>query len=1255
MLKRNLLILFLFQLLSWQGVAGQDQQDYKKGWEAFTSNNRVDARKYFNQALANPQTKSDALLSLCLLDWTEFKNDAAFDNFRQFYTSSSNPHPYLYAFSSLPFLLQSSEILPQSRIDFFEKISADPKMNGTLKAMICERLGSYYENINNFKHAKELYSKMGALSHWQVLGTFDNTSGSGFSKDWGAVSKSSRADIFKNKVDADIKWYTPTCNKPNNWFHLEYYFPLNNTITYTQTFVNSPVEQDVYLRAGNSGSLKIWINDAQISTVSEERNCDLDIYAYKIKLNKGTNRILVQIGQSEIEEANILIRLTDENANPIPGLTDSDINGDYSKSTAQPTNELLPFFAERYMEEKVRELPANPLYYYLLAEIYLHNDKAYEATKVLKKLEELTSKSTLTSYRLSEAYTRAKNRTDYEKELGNIKHLDPNSFWGLQELYNEAVKSEKYTEAEDICKKAKELYGENSVTDEWTINVASYQKRYEDVMALAKTLYKKYPSRLDYMKLNFSIEKNTSKNPKTSVAVIENYCKSYFNASALDLLSKTYIEQGNSDKGLAALKQRLDIMPYATGYWDDLASVLFRMQKYKEALAATDQIIALSPTLTGIYNYRGYIYNSLKDEPNAIENFKKSIYYGPTSYDSRSQLRLLEKKKELNELFPKNDLNELIKNAPTAKEYPQDNSIILLNDYQSVVYPEAAKEYKYEIAVKILNQAGVEDWKEYTIGYNDNTQKLLIDKVEVVKANGTKVKAETNNDNKLVFTNLEANDVLHLIYRVQDFSTGKLAKHFFDHFLLRYNIPSLINRYSILAPKDRVINYLVTNGKVEPKITEVEDMKLYQWELDKQDAVKSEPYMSALTDVVPTLYCSTIPDWKYVSDWYKDLTYSKFNMDFVLKETVATILKNKENSTPLEKAKLFYDYILENISYSNVSFLHSNFVPQKASRTITTRLGDCKDVSTLFVALCNEVGIKANLVLISTRNNGNKTMPLPSVEFNHCIAQLNLDNKTYYLELTDNKLPFGAALTIDLKSEILPIPFANEKYGDKLLSMEMPFRLKNSINRRHNITLANNDLLIARNNTYVAEMAASLRETYRDIGSEEQLKQMNQGVASDFNVPIKVIDLKFQNLENLQDSLKIDYKVEVKNILQTVAGMKILNLPWTEKISSLEVVTAESRKYTIELWSYMREDIDNEEMVINLPVGKKFVELPVDASFDCANASYKLTFDIRNPTKIIAKRVMIRKTEQVSPAEYIAFREFINRVSESDNKQYAIK
>ena len=110
--------------------------------------------------------------------------------------------------------------------------------------------------------------RMGAINKWQVLGTFDNTSGSGFSKDWGVVGKPLSSDVFKNKVDAEVKWYTPPFNKFNNWFYFDFYFVLNNTIEYAQTFVNSPVDQTVYMRTGTSGSLKIWVNDALTTSVS---------------------------------------------------------------------------------------------------------------------------------------------------------------------------------------------------------------------------------------------------------------------------------------------------------------------------------------------------------------------------------------------------------------------------------------------------------------------------------------------------------------------------------------------------------------------------------------------------------------------------------------------------------------------------------------------------------------------------------------------------------------------------------------------------------------------------------------------------------------------------------------------------------------------------------------------------------------------------------------------------------------------------
>jgi len=1255
MIKRKLRTFLLVPVLLFTGMTATQGQAYQKGWDAFAKNNRVEARTFFQQAITTGESKEDALLSLCLLDWNESKLDAAFDDFCKFYELSANPYPYLYTMSGLPFLFESNNILSQKKLEFFEKIVTNPAMNGTLKAMIYEQLGLYYEKSNNMKKAKEWYAKMGVITHWQVLGTFDNTSGSGFSKDWGALLHARTSDVFKNKVEAEVKWYTPTYNKPNNWFYFDYYFFLNSAIMYAQSFVTSPVDQDVYLRTGTSGSLKVWVNDQLVSSVSEERNCDLDIYACKIKLTKGANRLLVQIGQSEIDQANFLLRLTDENANPIQGLRDEANFTDYRKPDVQTNNELLPFFAETFHFEKAKQVPTNPLYAFMLAETYLRNDKSYEATKVLKVLQQQNPQSTLISYRLSEAYTRAKNQTDYDKEMENIKQFDPNSFYSLQESYNEAIKSEKYTIAADISKKTKELFGESITTENWDLSIASYQKKYPEVIAMAKVLYKKYPYSPEYMNLNYEVEKNISKNSKSATAVLENFCRNYFSSDALENLSKLYFEKGNPEKGLSALKQRLDIMPYATGYLDDLASLLFNKQRYKDALSVTDQMVALSPYLPGVYNTRGYIYKSMKEDEKAKESFRKSIYYGPTSYDSRSQLRLLENKKEVNELFPKIILDDLIAKSPSSKEYPQDNSLLLLNDNQLVVYPEGAKEFRYEIAIKILNKSGIENWKEYTIGYNGNSQKLIIDKSELIKANGTKVKAETNDDNVVVFSNLEVNDVLHLEYRIQDLSTGKLANHFFDRFLFQYRIPIVLNRYSILVPKNKTFNYIVQNGNIEPTISDVEDMKLYQWESNNLPAVKSEPYMSAITNIAPTLYYSSMPDWKFVSNWYHDLSNSKFNTDYVLKETVSDLLNGNETLSPLEKVKIFYNYILENITYSSVSFLHSNFIPQKASRTITTRLGDCKDVSTLFVALCHEVGIKANLVLISTRNNGNNTLPLPSVNFNHCIAQLNLDDKTYYLELTDSKLPFGAALSLDLKSDILPIPFMDNNIGDRLLSMDMPFRPKNSVKRYHAIALLNKDMQISRKSVYFESFASTLRRTYRNIGSEEQLKKMSQAVASDFTVPIKVTDLKFTNLENLEDSMTIQYNLEIKNIIQEVAGMKILNLPWTGKFSSLDIVSEETRNYPLEFWSFLNDDLNTEVMNITLPKGKAFVEIPQDVHVECTNASYQLTFDTRTPGIVIIHRNFTRKTEQVTPQEYPAFRDFIHQVSESDNKQYAIK
>jgi predicted Zn-dependent protease len=1245
-MKKNVWLLMISVLFAAATVA---QTNYQKAWQHFNNNERGEARRLFELAAKEPVARAEALLSLALLDKSEHNFAKAFSHFKQFYESSSNPYPYLYAMWSEEF--NRPGMMFKEHLSFFEQLAADPKMNGTLKAMLYDKLGNHYRSINNFKKSDETFARIGTLNNWQVLGAFSNISGSGFDKDWGVLNNPQPNAVFKNKVNADVKWFTPTANREDNWFLFDYSFVLDDVVVYAQTFVQSRAAQEVYLRVGTSGSLKVWVNDAQVMTIPEERNCDLDIYATKIKLNAGNNRILVQIGQSEITRANFMLRLTDEHANPVKGLTSTAVYSDYEKNSAVPANNLLPFFAEQFFEERIQTEPENILNYLLLSKIYLRNDKAFEGKLVLKKADLIAPKSSLIREQLSEAYLRARNRTDYSREIENIKQNDPESFNALLYFYNDAIESERYTEAENYRDKIKKLYGESETTDDMDIQLLSSQNKIGELVALGRKMYAKYPHNYGYLNLFVMIQDQVDQKPMAALKTLENYNKRYFNSNAMELLASKY----PAKKGFQILKARLDKMPYATGLMLSYANQLRTAQRYSEALAVIQDVKKIAPYVSNVHSIEGYIHREMRNDAKARESFQKSVYYGPTSYDSRTQLRLLDKKPEVFNLFPKVNLDSLIAASSTHLADPEKNSIIILSDSRLVFYPEGAQEQQEIIAVKILNYSGVEAWKEYGIGVAAS-QRLLLDKYEIIKPNKQRVRAETDGEGTVVFTNLEVGDVLYLEYRLQDHYSGSLSKHFYGQTPMQYFYPAMMLRRSILVPSDKIFEYKTLGGDLEFSMSDVENMELYQWTNTNVEAAKEEPFMPSLVDVAPCVVYSSIPDWNFIGDWYKDVTANKFgeNSDFILKTTFAEILAGNENASDLEKARLFYEYILNNITYSSVSFMQGNFIPQKASRTITTRLGDCKDMATLFVALCREAGINANIVLMSTRDESEAALTLPSVAFNHAIASLEINNKTYYLELTSNKLPFGSATSYGLQAPVLKIPYKDEKFDSKIVNMDMPFRSTNGRIRNTKITIADKDMQLERKTASTGLLGAILRHIYADLSESNRLKELNEIIAGDWTNPVQASNLKFINLDNLKDTVTTTYNVEAKNALQDVASMKLFKFPWTDKITSPWFVASETRRYPFEFWAYMHRDHECEEIVLSLG-GMQFVEMPKNIKLDCSAASYELTFEHKANGIVVAKRSFSVKQDIVKPADYTEFKKFIDAVVENDTKQYAIR
>jgi tetratricopeptide (TPR) repeat protein len=1251
-MRRPLLFIVLFALS--QALVANTYQD---ALTALNTNKTEDALRLFRQSLTSKENVKNAKLGEMFTLWCLGRDGEAFKSFSEFYTEKVDPNPYptIYALWSMPFGFASSSNMADIKVDFLEKLIADPKTPGTLKAMAHHTLGLNDQSIQKFKDANKEFNQIGSIDNWQLLGEFDNIVGSGFDKDFGALAHPEADHVFKNKANADVRWFTPPASKSDKWYYFDYYFIADNSIMYAQSFVQSETDQEVVLRSGCSGSLKIWVNDALIVNESKERNCDMDIYNQKIKLNKGYNRILVQIGESEVGRANFLIRLTDEDGNPVNGITATDQLQAYKKAAGY-TSQPFKLFAETYFENEIAKQPNDFFTRLLYAETLMRNDKTYEARKSFKLLKDQEPKSTMISHRMIEAYSRDNNQTDLTKEQEFVKKNDPTSILSHQLNINSFIQKEDYDGYERELNKLTERYGTSSYTEPLKLSLLAYRKDITGLYKMAEELYEKYPESYVYMNLQYAIVMEKTKNLGKGNQLLESFLKKHYNAEAELKLISNLFKLGESSKAISLYNKRLENFPYAVGYFSQLSDIYFSLQQYKNALDYVETTLKFAPYIGKYHNDKAQILEAMNKKDEAATCYTNAIKYSPTDYESRKLLRKLNGKKELFENFSQEDIYELFKKSPEASTYPNDNCVVLLNDEQEVIYPEGASEKKVRLAVKVFNQSGVDNWKQYQVYYNSYTQRIILDKAEVLKKDGSKLQAE-NDNNTFVFTNLEPGDAIYISYKIQNYTAGRLAQHFWGQFNFQYSVPSLINRYRLLVPEEKKFKYEVMNGNVTFKQETFENYKLYSWEALDQKAIKNEPFNLNLCDIAPTLDFSSIPDWNYVSTWYSDLSSNKAKQDFELKEAVENLFKSSTAKTPLEKAQKIHDFIVSTISYSNVPFLHGPLVPQTASRTLATKQGDCKDVATLFVAMCKEVKLDASLVLVDSKSNGKKNLNLPSTNFDHCIAKFNDGTKSYFVELTDPYLSFNALPASNINANCLLIPGKEENVKiEGLTPLINPQTIRPGVKRITAITFDNKDMNVNRTNIRFGSEASITRAANIDLSKEDQEKSLSESISSDFTTPVKITASNFGDLTKLTDTVVTSYAYNVKKALTDIAGLKIFSMPWGDKFDNVNFTTLETREYPFSFWELQRTEVEYEQITVTLPTGSVLVEMPKDVQLSCPVGEYSIKYEKgKLPNEFVATRTFKRTKDVLDASDYQKFKQFFSELAESDVLKIAIK
>ena len=1246
-------ILLLFSLLISVTLFAQNSE--KKVWDLLLSNKRSEARKLFDKDLKSQiNTNIDYLILDAILD-IELGKYVFDDEFVQKFSQFPESKYYYSALVKAPFMLDDIQELGFSdytykKIDF---LAANANLKNNAKVIYGKAVAD--RNRKNMEGFSAKIKELDVINKWQFCGVFENLNDSGIDIEYEPEIYAKDDKLFDANSNGKVGWYIPAITHNEGYQMFENESEYGHGIMYSQTFIDNPEQRDVYFNFGSSSSVKVFLNDVEIYVNNQIYQSDQEAFKLKVNLPKGTNRLLVKSALT-LSGDYIIFSITDLQDKKMTDLAYQPTYKPYNKSTLEQLSPSeLPNIEEAYIIEKITKNPNNVLYQVLLFETYMHNKKLDLAHNVIEKLDNLYPNSSFIKTNLAIYYQRKGEDAKKDEVLKNLDVQDSKYYLNvLMKVQDEEwLRSANIEKIEALRETAKTFQTQSAsqllgiIIDARNNNIESMVSHVDNLIANS------YNS--EFYITTFAPMYDQLESDKTkTITLIENLNKTSESFSAYSLLKNYYTEANRKDEVRKLVLERKNRYPHIVDLGIEYIDILLEEKKYDEALVEIDTYLKQFPYSFNLMQKKGMVYNSKSDLKLAEKYFRQSLSH----YSSNSYLRKLlydvTKVEDEIELVRTEDVYEYIKENRNSKLKSDYGVTVLLDEYIASVLPEGGRKYRVTMVYEVTAENGIEELKEYNL----DTYGITLLKSEIVKSDSSIVPAE-DGGNQLVFTNLQTGDVIYIDYEFYENPTGRFYKDFNFSYAFNGSYPTLKSVFGVISQPDLKYHVDFNNGTIAGKTKNVGSKKYQYWTKNNIDAMPlMDSYAPVYNDLRNIVRVGTINSWKEIANWYADLVKKNLKLDKVTQNTFNEIFPNGiEGIAEAQKAEKIYKYIEDNITYSSLDFRQSGYVPQKPSKTITTKLGDCKDVSTLFVALADLAGLKSNLVLVLTSDNGLNSMKLPGLGFNHCIVKLEIDQKPYFIELTDKYLPFKAMPMGLVNANALVISFDKlENENAKLISISEENALKNSVTTKIEVTIGNDDKKYQVTGKVYGYLKAYYNELFSNAFTEDvRKKKLEEDYNSRLSANIQFDSAKVISNNFYADELVYQTNFSIPERLQSVGSLKITSIPFLERVYTRNVIEEISRDYEISYTDYENAKEYNAEIILNIEEGKKFTEIPENKNLKYKEHNYSITFALIKPNMLKISRNVTLSWKNISKEDYPEYKAFVEDVLETEKQIIGFK
>src|SRR5262249_23585657 len=180
--------------------------------------------------------------------------------------------------------------------------SIEKRTKGTKSLMPEDLVGQLSEDelVDLVEYLFSLKTPPLAIESWDIVGPVDNGAGmQGLDKVYPPEKGIDLKATYQGK-SGKVTWKSVKALTGGYVDLQAHYAPnSNNVVSYLTCEIESPADQDATILIGTDDGAKLWVNDKLIHTVKLTRAAAPEQDTVKVKLKKGTNRVLLKINNGD--------------------------------------------------------------------------------------------------------------------------------------------------------------------------------------------------------------------------------------------------------------------------------------------------------------------------------------------------------------------------------------------------------------------------------------------------------------------------------------------------------------------------------------------------------------------------------------------------------------------------------------------------------------------------------------------------------------------------------------------------------------------------------------------------------------------------------------------------------------------------------------------------------------------------------------------------------------------------------------------